>query len=352
MTTFHNILVIRTDRIGDVVLTTPALRALRLTFPAARLTMLVSDMTRALVEGNPDIDEVLVDHGRGKRPGFFSLVRLVFILRRHHFDLAINFHTKKRTNLLCFLAGIPRRIGYATKKWGKLLTDQIPDDRAEGKKHEAQYCLDMIKSLGVKDVPLGPFVPWQREAEEWARKVWEELGLDSAHPIFAVLPGSSCQTKKWPPRLFAELINELKTAYQPQIILVGAPEDRDTAWEIRQNVGAPVIDLTGQTTLSQFVSLIRRCTLLISNDSGPAHIADAAGTPVVSIFVRNQPGINPERWRPLGKHSTFVAPPVDLTVNFAKGKVASGEYLEKVKVEDVRAAVDAVYKLCYNQRSF
>src|SRR3990167_2028582 len=146
---FKNILIIRTDRIGDVVLTTPAIKALRDAFPQARMTILVSPGTKDLVEGNELLDEVLIDDRHGEHRGLFGYGKIVSLLRRRKFDLVINYHTKKRTNLLCFLAGIPVRTGYKNNKFGFLLNRPVKDERHFGKKHEAQYCLDILREFGI-----------------------------------------------------------------------------------------------------------------------------------------------------------------------------------------------------------
>jgi len=351
-TDFKNILVVRTDRIGDVVVTIPALRALKKAFPRARLTVLVAPATRELLEGNPVVDEVIVYNRKGTCWGTAGFLRMVGQLRQRRFDLAINYHTKRRTNLLCFFSRIPRRVGYCNEKWGIVLTDRVPDDRPQGKKHEAQYCLDLLRPLGVEASTLETFMPVDKKHEDWARALCRHLSLDLMRPIIAIHPGASCSTKKWPARFFTQVVNQLQEKYHAQVILVGAADSRPEAQTILNEAHGRVFDLTGQTSLGQFVSLMRRCTMLISNDSGPVHLADAVGIGVVAIFTRNQPGINPERWRPLGPRATYVAPPVDLEPCFAKGKVLDPIYLEKVTVGQVMASVDAIYKLCYNQRTF
>jgi heptosyltransferase-2 len=111
-------------------------------------------------------------------------------------------------------------------------------------------------------------------------------------------------------------------------------------------VSCPVYNLAGKTTLGQLVSLLKRCSLLVSNDSGPVHVAAALGTPVVSIFTRNQPGINPERWKPLGEKSAYVAPDKDLSISFARGEVSDSAFLDTITPQDVLRAVDALFKLC------
>lgn len=342
----QKILIIRTDRIGDVVLTTPAVRSLRKSFPSAHISILVSPITRELVEGSPDIHEVLVDDRESWHKGAMSFWSLVFQLRKKKFGCVINFHTKRRTNLLGFFAGIPQRVGYRNEKYGFFLTHPLKDLRPQGLKHEAEYCLDVVRAIGATQTTLETFVPVQPQAEEWAVKILDAQGLLSNRGPVAIHAGASDETKRWPAPWFAEIIDRMANEYGCSFVLVGGPESRMASDQIQKAVAIEVVNLTGQTTIGQLAAVLKHSRMLISNDSGPVHIADALGTPVVSIFTRNQPGINPERWRPLGPASRVVAPRPQPGISFARGKITDPSYLKEVTVEHVWEAVDAVYKLC------
>ncbi len=326
---FKNILIVRTDRIGDVVLTTPAIKALREAYPTAKISILVNPATKDLVEGNVYLNEVLVDdrEHEHKGKGFLKLARL---LRQKRFDLAIIFHTKRRTNLLCFLAGIPRRVGYKNNKFGFLLTDPIEDKRHLGEKHEAEYCLDVLKHLGIKADSLEILVPIQRKAEEWLKEFEQAHQIKAADQIMAVHAGASDPSKRWPETRFVETIDILMKCYPLKVVLIGADNIKEISQKISSSVSLPILDMTGKTTVGQLAVLLKRCSLLISNDSGPVHVAAGVGTPVISIFTRNQPGINPERWRPLGDKVKIVAVPSQ----------------DKDGVSAVLEAVDGLLKLC------
>ncbi len=339
------ILIVRTDRIGDVVLTTPAIHALRRSYPKAFLSILVSPLTRDLVHRNPDLDEVLLDDRGGEHQGLSGFWKLVRHIQQKKFDRAIVFHTKRRTNLLCFLAGIPQRVGYANDKHGFLLTERIPDERSRGLKHEAEYCLEVLKVLGVTDHELKCFVPLHEECEAWVDHWMAGNRISPSENMLAIHPGASDQTKEWPAERFHQLAEALLADYPCRIVLVGG-RDSTAAQKIMTGAKDNVMDLTGKTTVGQLISLLKRCRLLISNDSGPVHVASAVVTPVVSIFTRNQPGINPERWRPLGENSRIVVTPFDGDVSFAKGEVRDARYLNAISVETVWQAVDAVLKVC------
>ncbi len=292
---FRNILIVRTDRMGDMILTIPAMRAIKKKYPQARLSVWVSPTTRDLVDGLPFIDEVIVgDIGSGWAKAWAFIVSL----RRKQFDLVIIYHTKQKTNLACWLAGIPVRLGYKNNKLGFLLSHPVRDERHLGIKHELDYCLDLLKMVGVEKADTRLEVPYHAQAEVWADNYVKQFS--GAGPLVALHPDASCSTRHWPVDSFAVLSLKLIQELDARVVIVGGPTTTPFAGRI------PGIDLTGQFSLAQLVSFIKRCSLLISNDSGPVHIAAAVGTPVVSLFLRRQPGINPERWRPLSDKAILM----------------------------------------------
>ena len=343
MKNYHNILIVRTDRIGDVILTTPAIQLLRENFPAVKISILVSPLTYDLVRGNPYLDKIFVDDRKGVHRGFLGFWKLVMSLRHEKFDCAIIFHTKKRTNALCFLVGIPERIGYRNEKFGFLLTQPIADTRNLGIKHESEYCLDVLKAMGVPVEPKKVFLSLPREGEQWAEQFLRNYGLNSQDRLVAIHAGASGPEKRWPTKNFIDVIDYLQIKTNTKIILIGASGAIALAEEIKKAVSEPIFDVTGQTSVAQLASLLKRCHLLISNDSGPVHVADAVGIPVISIFTRNQPGINPERWRPLGKQHIVIVPP-KLPPGNQEGTEVDGS--EMIPTARVLEAVDAIFKLC------
>lgn len=351
MNDFQNILIVRTDRIGDVVLTTPAIKALRQAYPAARISILVAPLTKDLVAGNPYLDEIIVDDRRGGHRGISGFWRLASVLRQKKFDLAIVYHTKKRTNCLCWAAGILQRTGYRNEKFGFLLNDPIADERHLGRQHEAQYCLDVLRHLGItgnnildkspQDLTEDLYVPVSADAWVWVEQFCREYHISRQERLIAIHPGASDPAKRWPEGQFAELIDQLANRYHARIVLIGAPHTAGVARQIMSDTHVPVLDLAGQTDVGQLAGLLKRCNLLVSNDSGPAHIAAGVKTPCISIFTRNQPGINPQRWQPLGKFSRVVSVPP------SKSRPQDGPGCsETIPTQAVLEAVDALFKLC------
>ena len=236
-------------------------------------------------------------------------------------------------------------MGYKNNKFGFLLNIPLLDGRPSGKKHEARYCLDVLEKLDITGAPLDLHVPTRPDNDAWADNWLRDRRILPGHFI-AVAPSASCPTRQWPVIRFVELIPLLQSRLKLPTVIVGGPESRRIAAEIQSAVPDALHNLTGETTLGKFVSLLKQSALLVSNDSGPVHIAAALGTPVVSVFTRNQPGINPERWKPLGEKSVYVAPAEDMSISFAKGEVTDPAFLYAVTAQDVLRAVDALFKLC------
>jgi heptosyltransferase-2 len=289
--------------------TTPAIKALRRAYPGARLSVLVAAATQDLVRGNPYVDEVLVDDRKTKHKGLWGFWRLVREIRLKKFDLAIIFHTKRRYNFACWAAGIPSRLGYKNDKFGFLLNMPLIDTRNLGQKHEAEYCLNVLKAIGVEGGDLDMFVPVQKEAESWVLAWMQENNLKS-NEFVVIHPGASDPAKCWSTEYFAVLIDRLIEHYNLKIVLMGTGPAMALADGIMRKITqhGTIFDLTGKTTLAQTAALLRRARLLISNDSGPVHIAAGVGISVISLFMRDRPGINAERWKPLGPKSFFLKP--------------------------------------------
>ncbi len=345
-----NILVVRTDRIGDVVLTTAAVRALRKNFLDARISMMVAPSTQQLVEGNPDIDEVIIHDRSGNNKGVMGFWRQVFNLRRKKFDWAIIFHTKRWTNMFCFFAGIPRRTGYCNEKYGFLLNDRVVDDREAGIKHEAEYCLDILNSVGVA-APLSEIqcvIPTNQESDAWAEN-WCRQNRFDPKDLIIINPSASDPARQWPAARFAKIIEMLQTKNIGPLAVIGTKNDiaaQKLLSLVQSTHSVKIFDLCGKTSMRQLIALLRKSRMLISNDTGPVHVAAALKTPVVSIFTRNEPGINPERWRPLGEKVKVVVTPYKGNISFRKAKVTDTSYLDAISVDSVWEAVDALLKLC------
>ncbi|HEV8540371.1 MAG TPA: putative lipopolysaccharide heptosyltransferase III [Nitrospiraceae bacterium] len=288
-----NILVIKLRYIGDVLLATPALRALREGFPDARLTVAVNRGTEPVLKQNPDVDEVLTVL-RGS-PG--EQWRFVQELRRRRFDCVVDLTDGDRSAILARLSGAPVRIGFNEEhRWRGLLYTtvvQIPHPT-----HRMDRDLEAVRALGIEP-KAGPLVlHTSSEDDQGAARVLADLGLDESRKekLIWFQPGARYWFKAWPAERFADLADRLAATYGCRVLIGGDASERETAEAIRKRTRSAPTVLAGRTTLLQSAALIRRCVLFVGNDNGPMHMAAAMGIPVVALFGPS----NPVEWGPRG----------------------------------------------------
>lgn len=339
---FKRILICRTDRIGDVLLSTPVIKNLRERYPKAYIAMMVSAYAKDIVEGNPYLDKVIVLDKEGKHKGWLGSVRLIEELKKSKFDLALILHPVNRVHLVTFLSGIPKRVGY-NRKLGFLLTDKVKHTKQLGLKHELDYNLDLLRYMGVEALDKELFIPIKAESEKWLGELFKQEGINDADKLLAIHPAASCPSKIWPAERFAETADRLAQNYGFKILVIAGPKDAEVAKNLINHMRSATINLAGKTSVSQLASLLKRCKLLISNDSGPVHIASAVGTPVISIFARNQAGLSPKRWGPVGKNDKILHKAVCMEC-LAHNCEKEFACLKSISVEDVTDAADLILR--------
>lgn len=338
------ILIARTDRIGDVLLSTPVIEALRDRYPNAYIAMMVSPYAREIVQGNPYLDEVILYDKDAKHKSWLGSMRFASKLKKKKFDLALILHPANRAHLVTFFAGIPRRIGY-DRKMGFLLTDRVKHTKQFGEKHELDYNLQLLSPLGITPKDKKLYMPLRPEAEIWTKSLLLREGVKEADKLLAIHPGASCPSKIWPNERFAEVADRLKEKYGFKTIIISGPKDMKRAEAVLAKMRSQALDLAGKTSLAQLASLLKRCSLFISNDSGPVHIASAIGTPVISIFGRNQKGLSPKRWGPIGKKDRYLHKEVGCIECLAHNCKKEFSCLKAISVDDVLAAADSILKM-------
>lgn len=336
----HRILITRTDRIGDLVLSTPVFSELRRKFPKAWIACLTFVENREIVQGNPSLDEVLLYDKQGSEKGWGGNLRFARKLAQKKFDVVIHLHATNRMHLVTRLAAIPVRIGWRRKcAWA--LTHAFPDLKKEGRKHEAEYNFDLLKPLGVEaPQEMAMHFPLSSRSgislDHWIRC----RGISEERPWVVLNPSASCPSKRWPAGYFAKLVEKLNQKIPAEFLAIGARKDRSLIAELREFSPVPIRDLSGRLSLGMLGHLLKRSALLISNDSGPVHIAAAVGTPVVSIFGRKQPGLSPQRWRPLGDRARYVWKDVGCEVCLAHLCRIHFLCLDAVSVEEVLRKIE------------
>ena len=289
------LLVAQTSFLGDVVLTTPLVSALRGRLAPRRLALLVRPEAVPLVAGHPDVDAVLVDDKRGRDRGPLGLLRTARRLRRERFDLVVSPHRSFRTALMLAVAGIPRRVGFRTSRGALFYHETVPRDP---RRHDVERNLALLGPFGATETAPRLHLPVSPEAARQAAA----LLPDGTGPLVGIAPGSVWPTKRWTPAGFAAVVRRLVDE-GVRCVLLGAPTEVALAEEISALAGGRVPVLAGRTPLDVLVAVIDRLDLLVSNDSAPMHIACARGTQVVAVFCATTPALG---YGPYGPGTTVV----------------------------------------------
>ncbi|HOW58494.1 MAG TPA: glycosyltransferase family 9 protein [Candidatus Omnitrophota bacterium] len=329
------ILVTRTDRIGDLVLTTPVFKALRERFPGAWIAAVIFLEHREILAGNPYLDEVILYDKQGSEKNFWGAFWFAQKLRKKKFNIVIHCHGTNRMHMAGWFARIPVRIGYARRAaWA--LTHVHPYDKKEGKKQEAEYLLELLAPLGIQPSrEVRTFFPITHRAERSLENLFLFHKIPQNLPWIVLSPSASDATKMWPAERFGALATRIHKGTPSIFIAIGTKEDRTIVEALKRNTTAPVFDMSGRLSLGMLGALFKKSALLVSNDSGPVHIAAAVGTPVVSIFGRYESGLGPCRWRPLGDQTRVVAKDVSAIPETQR----QFTYINEISVDDVFQAV-------------
>jgi len=287
-----SLLVVQTSFLGDVVLTTPLVSALRERVRPRRLAVLVRPEAVPLLAGHPDVDDVLVDDKRGRDRGAAGLRRTARRLGAERFDVAVSAHRSLRTALALAAARIPRRIGFADARGAWWYHETVARDR---RRHDVERNLALVAPFGP--VPARPrlHVPVAPAAAVRA----EALLPSGAGPLAGLAPGSVWATKRWEPAGFAAVARGLVAA-GARVVVLGSPDDRALGERIAADAGAGVTVLAGRTDLATMVAVVDRLGVLVCNDSAPMHVACARGVPVVAVFCATTPALGYGPWGPGG----------------------------------------------------
>jgi ADP-heptose:LPS heptosyltransferase len=229
-------------------------------------------------------------------------------LRPHHFDLAVVSNPKKELHLAVWLAGIRWRVGY-TRKWGRsLLTHRLDDRKALGERHEVEYNLDLVRTLGLPTTsPQWQLPYFERERAEVLQLLLRQ-GIKPSEPWLVIHPWTANPLKQWPVDRFQTLIRQCVESLSVQVVVIGGREEVQKANDLLP-AGVSVGNLTGQLTLRQLAALLQGARLLVSNDSGPVHLAAAVGAKAVVLFGTSNPATGPGRWGPYGEGHRVIWKP-------------------------------------------
>lgn len=313
---FKNILCIRPDNLGDVIMTSPAIRALKQDIPGRKITLLTSSAAEKVSRLLPEIDEIIKFDPPWVKNNFINapevISDLVDLLKQKKFDAAVIFTVYSQNPLpaamICYQAGIERIAGYCRENPYHLMTDWIPDEEPISTvKHEVERQLDLVRFLNVQTLSDHLSVP--KIDKEQLEKVYIKIESTGADPYdkFVILhPGVSESRRQFSAEKFAEASSMLFSQLGYQVFLTGVDSEKKLCESIRDAGGPGIYSLAGKLSMEEFISLISKAPLLISNNTGPVHIAASVQTPAVVLYALTNPQHTP--WKAPGIVLPFAIP--------------------------------------------
>jgi len=292
------ILIIRLSAVGDVVRTLPALRAIREKFPSAYIAWLVEEKASGILEGNPDLDRIIIFPRKKIVKGFLNPltslptliepVRFIKELRGMKFDLVLDFHGIFKSGLISFLSGASHRVGFSRGfcKESNYIFNNHHVHLKDKSLNRIEKNLALISALGIEPIELDPVIPLTQDDRKKIDNFFLQNMAVIHHPLIAIHPGTSPNTlyKRWDEERYVQLANTLIEDYHARIILTWGPGELSTVEEIAHQMKYRPLIACQTDNLQQLAEIFRRCDLYIGSDTGPMHIAASVKTPVIAIF--------------------------------------------------------------------
>lgn len=268
--------------VGDTIIVTPTIRAIRRRFPEARITAIARPWVAPLLQTNPDVDEVWEE----KSSSLGNLRRMARRMRGEAFDLGFAFPNSFASALLLWSGGVKRRIGYARDGRAPLLTDPVPLRRPLLEDHEVKYYYNLLGAIGdVSEPPPSLVLEEDPDAAARIDELLESEGIAPKTPLIGINPGAFYGTaKRWAPDRFAVVARRLSEALGGVVVITGTENERPAAQEVCEVAGCDARNLAGRMNLSGLISLVKRMSAFVTNDSGAMHIAAALDVPTVAVF--------------------------------------------------------------------
>ncbi len=306
-THWRKIVVFRTDRLGDLILSFPVVEALKASLPEAQVDLFVNPYTVPVANLQRNVSRVIPD----VYPGFRGLRALTEFLKSQEYDLAVHLFPVPRLALATFLAGVPVRVGTLDRYFSPLFNRRVRLHRKKAGVHERELNLKLLEGIGI---PVGRATAGLEIPDRFHREIVDRLattGIDASRDAFVVIhPGSVDSSLNWPAEHFGRLGKQLLGRGIP-VVLTGSDRDRAVVDQARACMDGGGTDLCGELDLEQLAALLSVASLVVSNSTGPLHLADALGTKVIGMY---SPYVSaaPHRWGPYGQPENVFVPDGDL----------------------------------------
>ena len=332
------ILLIKPSSLGDIIHALPTLAAIRRTFPEARIEWLVKQEWAPILYHHPMLNDVIeVEFSVAK------LLGLIGPLRARRFDIVVDLQGLLRTGVLSWLTGARRRVGFSDAREGSpwFYTEHIVGPMRD--MHAVDRYLRLASALGAKVSQPEFVLPDSPDEESRSQTLFTKVGLDGASNVIGIAPSARWVTKRWAAESFAAVADQLQHEGLHKVVFIGATQEKHEIAKVKQAMKTDSADLTGLTTVGDLPAVMRRLRLLITNDSGPMHVAAAVGIPVVAVFGPTSPACT----GPYGDGHAVLTSPVDCRPCFRRQCHNPNTYecLTRISVQNVVQAAQRVLQL-------
>ena len=333
----HNILIIKWGALGDIVMSTSAIRTIRENFPQARITLLSNQlMTQILPQGYLN-DEMLIINTKGNRVDepLKNQFKLILLLRRRNFDLAVNLRwTSERGAMLAYLSGAKYRVSSGPKNVMGLYN--IHAQAPKGRYHEIHRNLDIVKALGLNVIDEIPVVHVSDKENDFAVEFFKNNGLIKNKTI-CIHPGASREIRAWMPERFREIAKRIVEKLDARVIVTWGEKEKELAEYISEGLGERAIVSEKTNSIGELAAIIKNCKMFFSNCTGPMNVAVAVRTPVVALLGSS----DPTDWGPYGEINRYIKSPLVLE-HYSDGDEKKA--MEMITVEEVWKLISERWK--------
>jgi heptosyltransferase-2 len=287
----RRVLVRATNWVGDVVMTLPALEALRENCPEAAIHVLARPWVTGLLDGHPAVNRVIVlEQGQGPLGRLRSIRSAVSEIRGHEFDLAVLFQNAFEAALIAYLGRCRRRLGYDTDGRGFLLSHPVARTPEVRGTHQVEYYLHLLRSIGWKAESRDPRLVVNPDREARARRLLQSSGIGREDFLLGLGPGAIYgPAKRWPTERFAEVADWAVERWGAKVLVLGSSKESGICSDLTRAMRHEALNVCGGTPLGEAVALLSVCRLFVTNDSGLMHVGAALGVPTLAVFGSTDP---------------------------------------------------------------
>lgn len=325
----QRIIVIDLLYLGDLMFATPFFKELRKNFPKARIDLIVNSAFHSIMEDNTNLDNV---YAYNKQWTLKQSIEFAKQIRKNNYDLGINIHGSWRSAIILRLINPTYTIGYG-KKGQLFLNRRLAQPHNQ---HMVDVYLNLLKEMNLRAEPSLPYLELKKSVQDEIDKKLIQWGINPEEKLIALNAGGTWPTKRWTVNGFAQLADILNRKYG-KVIFVGSAGDLSLVEAIVDLMETKPVIATGKTTLPELAALLARCDLVISNDSGPVHVAAAVGTPTITIFGPS----DDLKYRPLGENHKIVKTTIECRpCGKHQCPLSHHRCMTEIKVDDIIDEID------------